>query len=221
MEERPVQLSPAQRNRLPMFPLPGVWLFPGALLPLHVFEPRYVEMVEHALAAADGALAIGTLRPGYEADYEGRPPVYPLLGAGVILAAHDREDGRYDIVVRGLERVRLMREHPPERAFREVMVARHPDHTSPDDPLEHRLRDLLHQLAERSPGAQQALQLILGQAEDAPELTNLVGMHAISDPQLKQTLFENPDVHARLRLACDAMGRLLLELHTAPPGTWH
>ncbi len=214
-------LSPAQRRRLPMFPLPGAVLFPDALMPLHVFEPRYVALVEHAMAHLDGAIAIATLRPGHEAEYTGRPPVYPVMGAGVIIASDDRPDGRYDIVVRGLERVRVRRELPPTEPFREVAVTTLVDEPAVKHPLEHRLRDLLMQLAERAPAAREALHLIVSQAESAGELTNLVGMHALSDPTLKRLLLENVDVAGRLSLACDAMGRLLLEVHSAPAGTLH
>jgi Lon protease-like protein len=95
---------------LPIFPLPNVVLFPNVSLPLHVFEPRYREMVADAL---DGDRLIGMvlLRPGWEADYQGRPPVYPIGCAGVI-THHDRmADGRYNIVLRGLEKFRITGEN--------------------------------------------------------------------------------------------------------------
>ena len=61
---------------LPLFPLPNVVLFPNVFLPLHIFEPRYREMVADALAS-DRMIGMVLLRPGWEHDYEGRPPVYP------------------------------------------------------------------------------------------------------------------------------------------------
>jgi len=65
---------------LPLFPLPNVVLFPGVFLPLHIFEPRYKEMVADALAG-DRIIGMALLRPGWEADYEGRPPIYPYYYA--------------------------------------------------------------------------------------------------------------------------------------------
>ena len=75
-----------------IFPLPNVVLFPNVFLPLHIFEPRYREMVADAL---DGDRIIGMvlLRPGWEGDYEGRPPVYPIGCAGLITHA-ERAAGR-------------------------------------------------------------------------------------------------------------------------------
>src|SRR6185436_10374701 len=107
-------------STIPLFPLPNVVLFPNVCLPLHIFEPRYREMVSDAL---DGDRIIGMvlLRPGWEGDYEGRPPIYPTGCAGLISHAERLSDGRYNIVLRGLEKFRVMREDP-ERAYRVAEV---------------------------------------------------------------------------------------------------
>lgn len=94
---------------LPIFPLPNVVLFPGVFLPLHIFEPRYRAMVSDALEG-DRLIGMVLLRPGWEGDYDGRPPVYPIGCAGVI-SHHERlPDGRYNIVLRGLEKFRVLGE---------------------------------------------------------------------------------------------------------------
>ena len=94
---------------IPIFPLPNVVLFPGVFLPLHIFEPRYREMVADAL---DGDRLIGMvlLRPGWEGDYEDRPAVYPIGCAGVITHHEQMPDGRYNIVLRGLEKFKVLDE---------------------------------------------------------------------------------------------------------------
>lgn len=94
---------------IPVFPLPNVVLFPQVFLPLHIFEPRYRDMVTDAL---DGDRLIGMvlLRPGWEAAYEGRPPVYPVGCAGLITHHERLPDGRYNIVLRGLEKFRVLEE---------------------------------------------------------------------------------------------------------------
>ena len=79
---------------LPIFPLPNVVLFPGVFLPLHVFEPRYRTMTQEAIAG-DRIIGISLLRPGFEADYEGRPPLYSIGCAGVISHSERTADGRY------------------------------------------------------------------------------------------------------------------------------
>ena len=91
---------------IPIFPLPNVVLFPNVFLPLHVFEPRYREMVQEALAG-DRIIGMVLLRPGWESNYEGRPPVYPVGCAGLITHAERLTDGRFNIVLRGLEKFRV------------------------------------------------------------------------------------------------------------------
>ena len=94
---------------LPLFPLPNVVLFPNVFLPLHIFEPRYREMVADALAS-DRLIGMVLLRPGWERDCEGPPPVYPIGCSGLITHVERLADGRYNIVLRGLERFRILRE---------------------------------------------------------------------------------------------------------------
>jgi Lon protease-like protein len=94
---------------LPIFPLPNVVLFPNVFLPLHIFEPRYREMVADALSS-DRMIAMALLKPGWEHEYEGRPPVYPIGCSGVITHVDRLDDGRYNIVLRGVERVRILAE---------------------------------------------------------------------------------------------------------------
>jgi uncharacterized protein len=105
---------------IPLFPLPTVVLFPNVFLPLHIFEPRYREMVGEAL---DGDRLIGMvlLRPGWEGDYEGRPRVYEIGCAGLITFAERLGDGRYNIVLRGLEKFRITGEEAG-RPFRVAHV---------------------------------------------------------------------------------------------------
>jgi Lon protease-like protein len=91
---------------LPLFPLPNVVLFPNVFLPLHIFEPRYREMVADALAG-DRIIGMALLRPGWETDYEGRPPVYSIGCAGLITFSEQHDDGRYNIVLRGMQKFRI------------------------------------------------------------------------------------------------------------------
>jgi Lon protease-like protein len=94
---------------IPIFPLPNVVLFPNVFLPLHIFEARYRAMVADALAG-DRIIGMVLLRPGWETDYDGRPPVYPLGCAGLITHAERLTDGRYNIVLRGMEKFRILDE---------------------------------------------------------------------------------------------------------------
>src|SRR5271170_3702492 len=104
-----------------LFPLPNLVLFPHVLQPLHIFEPRYRALVEEAMAA-DRLIAMALLEPGWEPDYEGRPPVSGIACLGRITTARRLDDGRYNILLAGLKRVRLLRELPPKKLFREAQV---------------------------------------------------------------------------------------------------
>jgi Lon protease-like protein len=98
---------------IPLFPLPDVVLFPRVSLPLHIFEPRYRRMVADALA---GHRTIGMilLRPGWESDYHGRPPVFGSGCAGRIESCETLPDGKYNLVLRGISRFRVVEEHAGE-----------------------------------------------------------------------------------------------------------
>ncbi len=91
---------------IPLFPLPDVVLMPSVARPFFVFEPRYLDMVEDAV---EGGRIIGMvqLRPGFESDYEGRPPIYEMGCAGEIVDFDEMPDGRYAIVLRGLVKFRV------------------------------------------------------------------------------------------------------------------
>ena len=94
---------------IPIFPLPNVVLFPNVFLPLHIFEPRYKAMVADALEE-DRMIGMVLLRPGWESDYEGRPPVFPIGCAGLITHHERLPDGRYNIILRGLQKFRIQGE---------------------------------------------------------------------------------------------------------------
>ena len=97
---------------IPIFPLPNVVMFPNVVLPLHIFEPRYRQMVHRAL---DGDRLIGMvlLRPGYESDYEGAPAIYRVGCAGSMTHVERLPDGRFNIVLKGVTKFRVEREEPP------------------------------------------------------------------------------------------------------------
>ena len=104
-----------------MFPLPNLVLYPHVMQPLHVFEDRYREMVEDALAG-DKLIAMAVLEPGWEDDYDSRPPVAQHACLGKIVAHHRLEDGRYNLLVLGVQRVRIVHELDPLRSFRQARV---------------------------------------------------------------------------------------------------
>jgi Lon protease-like protein len=116
---------------VPIFPLPNVVLFPGVPLPLHIFEPRYRAMVADALDA-DRRIGMALLQPGWESDYDGRPPIFSVACTGVIVNAARLDDGRYHLVLHGLERVRVVAEDHA-RPYRRATLASMPDPVLDDE----------------------------------------------------------------------------------------
>jgi len=96
-------------GHVPLFPLPGVVLLPGNVLPLHVFEPRYRALVEDALAG-ERLIAPALLKPGYEADYEGAPAIEEHVCLGRVILDQRLPDGRWNVVLLGLRRARVVDE---------------------------------------------------------------------------------------------------------------
>jgi hypothetical protein len=108
-----LKLSPSYTGPVALFPLPTVVLFPHTVVPLHIFEPRYRAMVGDALKG-DRLIAMALLKPGWEKDYEGAPPVHDVVGVGRILRDERTYDGRYNILLEGVARARIEELIPPD-----------------------------------------------------------------------------------------------------------
>lgn len=104
---------------LPLFPLTGVLLLPRGMLPLNVFEPRYLNMIQDALGADR---LIGMIQPCTMAD-SGDPPLYSVGCAGRIVQFEETEDGRFLISLRGVSRFTVEQEIPTTRGYRRIRTA--------------------------------------------------------------------------------------------------
>jgi len=125
----PIRGADSLPQTIPIFPLDDVFVFPNILLPLNIFEPRYREMIADALKG-DRVIGMVQLRPGYEPNYEGRPPVFAIGCAGVITQVDQLPDGRYTILLRGLVKFRILSEDQ-SRPYRLARVEAIPE--DPDD----------------------------------------------------------------------------------------
>ena len=112
-------------STIPIFPLEVTMLFPGVSRPLHIFEPRYRAMIADALKG-DRIIGMTTLKPGFESDYAGRPPIYDIGCAGVIIDVEELPGGRFNIVLRGLVKFRVTSEDA-SRAYRLARVEAMPE----------------------------------------------------------------------------------------------
>lgn len=202
---------------LPLFPLPNVVLFPGALLPLHVFEPRYRELVREVLAGRK-LMGIVRLKPGFEEDYEGRPPVFDVCGVGAVIDSAEHADGRFDITLRGLARARILEELPPTRAFREFRVQELSDGFSDagvTSAWQRKLISLWASLAPHLPEPVRDLRALTRGAEGAGAFADRLAAAIVGDPDSSQRLLAETDPTERLRLLAEK----LQQVHdsVAPP----
>ena len=195
---------------IPIFPLPDVVLFPNVSQPLHIFEPRYRAMVADALQG-DGIIGMVLLQPGYEADYEGRPPVYPIGGAGMIIHVEELPDGRFNILLRGLARFRITGEDQ-SRPYRLAHVQEMPEPPADDERLGLRKqRQRLETVAAafiRGSGSEPRFPPELPDGE----LVNLLAQHLELDPLERLTLLEREGALSRAEALID-----LLEQKMATP----
>ncbi len=135
---------------IPIFPLQDVVLFPHSTRPLHIFELRYRAMVADALEG-DSIIGMILLQPGHEAEYEGRPPIFDVGCAGVIIAVEELPDGRYNIVLDGLVKFRVLSEDA-SRPYRLAEVEALPEAVSDRPLLAQRRQQLEEALLSVSPG---------------------------------------------------------------------
>lgn len=201
-------------STIPIFPLDKVVLFPNVFLPLHIFEPRYRAMVSEALEG-DRIIGMVLLRPGFEADYDGRPPVYAIGCAGVITHNERLSDGRFNIVLRGIEKFRITGEDA-SRPYRLARIEPLPEALSETQRVEirkqrQRLEALLAAAVERS-GSEPRFP----PAVPDEDLVNALAQYLELDPIERQALLERDGTLSR----CRALIELLeMKVH-APRGAW-
>ena len=195
-----------------LFPLPNLVLFPYVIQPLHIFEPRYRQMTADALAG-DRLLAIVLLRPGWEEDYEGQPAVHPVGCLGKIVADQRLDDGRYNLLLRGLRRVRLLDEVPTDQPYRTARVELLQDDRARSMPARPRPcacgwpSSCRAGCRPRRP-LQEQFRKLLDSDLPAGALCDVFGFALPLDVALKQQLLEELDVAERARrLVADAAQR--------------
>jgi hypothetical protein len=201
---------------VPVFPLTGVHLFPHTVIPLNIFEPRYIEMVDYALAH-DHLLTIADLDPRGDQVGGGpsNPALRPIMGAGVIVMKQEVANSRYHILVQGVSRVLLRDECDSRYPFRQVRAELLPDEESDDEMLktmERDLRSLMLQYAEARPQHAEKIFAMMESAPNVDVLTNMLSAHAVADTHLRQVLFEDINPLRRAQLIYEHMGDMLLQM---------
>jgi Lon protease-like protein len=199
-----------------LFPLPDLVLFPHVVQPLHVFEPRYRRLTEDALAG-DRLLALALLRPGWEEDYLQSPPVHAVVCLARIAAEQRLPDGRFNLLVQGLRRARVLEELQTGRPYRTARVQLLDDvPVDPpelDAPLRQELGRRLSAWVAAPAGAPEQLRRLLHGNLPLGALADLIAFALPAGADERQALLEEPDVARRVR-------RLLAHLEglAPPPG---
>lgn len=201
-------------ERVPVFPLPNVVFFPKTYLPLHIFEPRYRQMVADAV---DGGQCIGMalLREGWEEDYYGNPPIYPIGCVGRLVSVQKLPDGRSNILLQGIERYEISHE-VYEKSYREADIVLKP--FDPEPALDPELRTHLVE----------ALEEYLRTREEAPSWEGAFRQHVSDEilvhtfstyldctPLEKQFLLEAEGLQQQARRLSDLLQFKLHERHGA------
>jgi uncharacterized protein len=188
--------------RVPLFPLAGAILFPRSQLPLHIFEPRYREMVKDAI---EGAGQIAMIQP-LRLDDDNLAPLYSVGCVGEVVGVEELEDGRYNIVLLGSNRFRLVREAEVDAAYRCADVDIEQFDDSEPDPLAMVQRAEVEREARR---LGDALGLAVDWAAvaqlDDEMLVNAIAQVAPFDVGAKQALLEQTTLEDRADLLVQLM----------------
>ncbi len=188
---------------VPLFPLPDVVLFPHALLPLHIFEPRYRAMTADALGG-ERLLGMALLKPGWEKDYFGDPDVHEVAGMGRVVQETRHADGRFDVLLHGVARIRILEvvSRRPYRSARVEVLRERPagggEHESGRLALIDWYNRMVRAAAPDAPGE-------LPAAMPLGPLCDLLASLLDAAAEVKQALLEELDAGAR----CDRLMGLL------------
>ena len=211
------------RQPVPLFPLNGLVVLPHAAQGLHIFEPRYRQMVEHCLArvgedgnilkAAPIAMASYDLDAG-ELGPDEPPPLRPVVCVTKIIRKARLPDGRFDLVVHGVCRARIRSIIEPEgpRLFRQAMLEPLERHDRPMPRLSAARRRIRELFAEgrlsRVAGASTFVELALRDEIPTSAFVEIVSAAILNDPEARYRMLAEPDLRARTRLLGDELRRL-------------
>jgi Lon protease-like protein len=194
-----MSLSVTLPEQLPVMPLPGAVLFPHALLPLYIFEPRYRKMLEHALQQ-HRIFCVTLIKPSCP-DWHASEDFFHLATAGLIRACVGRSDGTSNLILQGLQRVRLTsfeQENPFPIASVDTVESRDPT-TVETEALGAKVVELYRGLTHDRRQLPAKLDRYLSELRDLEMLADLMGSTFVNDPLRRQRLLEERSLNQRLR----------------------
>ena len=201
---------------LPLFPLPQTVLFPEAILPLHIFEPRYRAMVRDALAT-HRTLAVALITDANEVDAHGHPKIAEVAGVGVIIDHTELPGGRYNIILKGRARVRFDAELPfvkPYRRARASLLTPQEGHVSQSDLAA--LVSSATAFASIVRARDKSFELRLPRDAAPATLADLCAHQLVLDARERQATLEVLDVPTRVRRVAEILAVQRLTLSADP-----
>jgi Lon protease-like protein len=194
-----------------LFPLPDLVLFPSVIQPLHIFEPRYRQLMEHALAG-DRLMAIALLKPGWEDAYHARPPIFPVVCLGRIFKEERLADGRFNLLLQGLCRARIVEELDGDHLYRSAKVQLLPEGSDPagvpGDSLRERLAKEMQRWLSSRESALDQLDKLLRSGLPLGTLCDIFSFALPFTSELKQALLEESDPGRRVDRLLEQLGTL-------------
>lgn len=189
-------------GRARLFPLPNLVFFPQVMQPLHIFEPRYRQMTADALAG-DRMITLVLPRPGWEKDYADCPAIHSVACVGRIMAEQRLDDGRYNILLRGLARIRITEETPSSKLYRIAHGKVLHENLVTDEAVALQWREML---IEKAPvwfaaqaGVAEQMGKLLKTELGLGTLCDIISFALPLDAEFKQQLLEELDVESRLQ----------------------
>ena len=186
-------------KNLPVMPLPGAVLFPNALLPLYIFEPRYRQMLKHALQH-HRMFCVTLIKPSCP-EWHAAEDFFHFATAGLIRACVGRDDGTSNLILQGLQRVRFAsfeQEMPFPIAAIDVVESR--DATTVEtEALGTKVLELYGYLKDNGRRLPAKIDRYLAEMRDLEMLADLVASTFINDPLRRQRVLEERSINQRLR----------------------
>jgi len=215
-----------------LFPLEMVALLPQQVIPLHIFEPRYRQMVQHALDST-GLIAMAVFEgDGWRQQYHGRPAIRPAVCVGQIVRHEALEGGRFNILLQGVCRARVVQELPgsEERLYRAAMLepmGEDEGELSLDDTLNDARSQITMMLAEgplaKMAAAEPVLEYLRNDEIPTGALLELVSVALATDPSIRYQLLAEPDAKQRARVLLaelTSLERLVRLAQSQQPENW-
>ncbi len=189
---------------VPVFPLSTVVFFPNTLLPLHIFEQRYRNMLSDSLDS-EKIIAMALLKPGWDDNYYGSPEVFDVAGMGRIVSSETFDDGRSNIVLYGLKRIRIV-EFTEDKPYRKARIEllnnkNGNDETSLKEKLKNVVSDWNDMLGTKYKEHQLNINLNLPLAN----LTDVMASVIYTNIFEKQSFLEETDVEKRTKMLIDSI----------------